>query len=545
MVQNTTKAGTFAPLAALNEVRNVLGRRSVGLATNLLAARGNPHVSANLAQLTADLVTEVGAAILTKSWHDDISAARATFENDKIANTPEFLAGYPDATRRAVTRIDSKIEDLLKSAHSKTEVQGAELLRWYRERAVLGCPQKAKPLALDRENLERALKEADKLSEEYPEWNRETVQALIVDIVTNSTAPDPSRIQHLLLGPGGTGKSRLVKIVGRALGMNVCSINFPRKEVEKGIGWPWSVVDYPDIAASQRREDLVGRMQMGFLNEGHTNVIFHLEEQDLTDENVSVLKRLLDPEERKMKIGGLGDLDVDIPFDRATIFLSTNHEIVDKAFLSRFGKVSIFAAITDQVRRDLASKGIEKAVERFRYLAPDNPPFDADQLAQLKAVCDQHLETLLELDKKNFPGGRYVQSAASTLVMMIAVRMIRQQPVVARDIEDALETQYAQTQGRPFEGGPVWSGQNDYLQLLEKAIQEREASRATSKKMNLQVLGKAAPGHGFVNSSNIDERIAAQEKLLVAAKPKNVTPKEDQDRMKLRNSRLAYYRSAT
>ncbi|MEA3116995.1 MAG: hypothetical protein QOI13_265 [Paraburkholderia sp.] len=543
MSENTAKPGTFAPRVALKHAATPLGLRGLGVVSNVLAARKNPHAIANLAQASADLVTEVAATLLVKLRHDGISAARQTFENDKAANTPEFLAGYSDAARKAVARIDGKIEDLLVNAKSNSDIEGVEVLRWYREVAVLGCPQRAKPLALDRQNLEKALQEADKLSEEYPEWNRETVRSLIVDIVTNSIAPEPSRIQHLLLGPGGTGKSRLVKIVGQALGMNVVGINFPRKEVEKGMGWPWSVIDYPGAAASERREDVVGRMQMGFLNEGHTNVIFHLEEQDLTDENLSILKRLLDPEERTIKIGGMGDMDVQMPFNRATIFLSTNHEVTDAAFLSRFGKISIFASITDEVRRDLASKAIGKAVDRFRHLAIDQPPLDASQLAELTDICKRHLDVLLELDKRNFPGGRYVQSAASNLVMMIAVRMIRREPVVAAEIEDALKTQYAQTQGRPFEGGPVWSGQDDYLESLEAAIQQREATRAEAKKVGPQPLGKASPEDGLVNSGTVRSRVESQERQLDAAQSETAVAAEDLDDevRKVRASRLAYY----
>lgn len=123
--------------------------------------------------------------------------------------------------------------------------------------------------------------------------------------------------------------------------------------------------------------------------------------------------------------------------------------------------------------------------------------------------------------------------------MMIAGRLLREQPVVTEEIERALKSQYAQTQCRPFEDGPIWSGQDDYLESLTQAIEAHEAHEAQEK---FRVVGHASPESGPINGRNLQKRIAASEKEYLSVMSQTAAPEPDQETLQeMRAARLAYW----
>jgi len=121
--------------------------------------------------------------------------------------------------------------------------------------------------------------------------------------------------------------------------------------------------------------------------------------------------------------------------------MGSNDPLMDEAMQTRVMQVIIREA-SDMTKFKVATAVIDKSSLVYKNL------ISPEDYKILVSTCKNKIDSMIELDNKNFPGVRFLESASTeNLVHFVAGGIMKKKPRTMDQITRYLEVQYAQAKG--------------------------------------------------------------------------------------------------
>jgi hypothetical protein len=450
--------GSMALSRARREVSAAIGHAvpqlvGIGGATTLaqrvMPASAMQGIGQAMAHALLNTTTALTAEITRGMWNSVSLSARAAHEETYRrlqAATPlvEIDATYPKELQvhGAVKALDDAVNAEI--AHP-TPGRPDLWLEWrIRQRAVLtGLPTQAKRIgAVSHDaSIEQGLRD---MLGYYPPEKADELRRLVTRIRLNAMVDHPQRVQLYLHGPAGTGKTTFVQRMAQVLGLPLVCVKLPPKKLEELTGTPFNIASFRDKDAPD--ESFFGTLANALMKSDCTNAIVLIDEVTLTEHNLNFVKLLLNPDERKLRIGGH---DAFIDWRRVTVILASNAPLANEALQSRCQQI-----LFDQIHPDAKHRTAEGAMNEVmgyyeQRQATSTGRTQQLDLAQLRLACATALPLLVEIDNLHFAGSRLLVQVARDLVILLAEALARQplRALSEAEVRHSIERTYSQATG--------------------------------------------------------------------------------------------------
>lgn len=431
--------GTAVSAAAIGYASSVLLKENASTSGHITQA-----ATGSLTIATTSLVRSAVNTLVNKSVLDERGAEEETYKKLKSITTPDYMASYPKDIQDSVKLLDDGLEKSIKFPSAAKGVVWFQQQLRHRELILLARPNETKPYTnfADPVLKKSFYAELEKLVKDYPSINETTIETLVQRIAANSQSDRPVRSQAYLYGPGGVGKTRLVRLIAKALGAPLVEINIPGKDINSLMGQRWEA-SYSSPTSPD--SEVIGELPLKMIKAGFRNPIIFIDEVKLTSHNLNDLKLLLDPAKIDLKIGGY---NANIDWSRATILIGSNDPLKDESMQTRLPQIIIREA-SDEAKIKVATSIVKDASEGYKK------SLSLEQHKRLVSTCLTRLDELIELDNANFPGVRFLQNSTESLVHFVAIGLLKEAPRTMDNIREYLDIQYAQAKGRAMPGDPV------------------------------------------------------------------------------------------
>lgn len=429
--------GTAASAGAIGYVSSVMLNEQGNTQGHIFQA-----AAGTLTPVLTLLIRSTVNTLAYKSTTDDLNAEIETYKNLK-KNTN--LETYPDDIQKAVKLLDDDIENAIKSPRGPGAVWFQQKIR-HRELVLLARPTEVKRFAnfADPQATIKFYSDVDKIVSEYPKQNQATIKVLVQRIAANSQGNGEVRSQAYLQGPGGVGKTRLVHRIAKVLGAPLVELNINGKSIRELKGLHYSV-NFTE--PTKPDEEVIGELPLKMIAAGYVNPIVFIDEMKLTHDNVNELKLLLDPNNKKLKIGGY---EANIDWSRATILVGSNDPLTVEALQTRMQQI-IIREVSQEAKFKVANDVINEIAGAEVYKKSLTPELHK----RLLSTCRTRLDQIIEFDTDNFPGVRFLEASTENMVHFVAAGLLEGKPKDMDELRDYLEIQYAQAKGRPTPGDVV------------------------------------------------------------------------------------------
>ena len=263
----------------------------------------------------------------------------------------------------------------------------------------------------------------EELVQSHPEELQEPIDLLIQSIRDNSIAKNGAQVQAYLYGPAGTGKSRLVKLIGETLGLHVCRVELGKLEHDELLGPPEE-----DALCRVENNKLLGKIGACFIEAGILNPIIFFDEAgeymgDIRSDDwkkamiQAAFKQVLDTDTKSLMLKGLG---ISVDTSRATYIFAGNYPITNKALLSRMNQI-YFKDLSRAEKMVAAQLALNQSLDESSVLLSDK------DFKFVKETSERYLEYILDEDEKRNPGARIIQSVVRELVGNLRLNLLRKQ----------------------------------------------------------------------------------------------------------------------
>lgn len=435
---------------ALNSLQDVIGTAAasalIGYASASFSAKegesANSHIAqaatASLTGSATTLVKNIANNFLNKGTITEVEAEIATFATLKKNTTPEMLKRLPADVQTEIKQLDFELEDAIRDIANGESGPSAvwfqQRLR-HRELVLMAVPTEAKVYGNFKGNpqgLKAFHQKIDKIIADYPAENTHTLENIVQRIMTNSTSKDPERVQVYMFGPGGVGKTRLVRKLAEAFEAPLIEIKVPEKELGDILGEQRLPRRF--MGETDADDKLIGELQTKIIESGHTNPFIFIDEMKLTGWNLNDLKMLLDPSKDKLKTG---IYNANIDWKNPIIFIGSNDKLTDAPLLSRLTPLPI-ERNTDAARYAVAEARTQQTLEMYKERVSEG------QFKKLTQKSKEVRDKLVETDKASFPGVRVLESVAADVVHFIAAGAERGKGRSAEQINSFIDSRYEQ-----------------------------------------------------------------------------------------------------
>lgn len=405
---------------ALSTVTQIAAIQCTSLVLGTDATTGNQLVANGVQQAIS---TGLSAAVMgiytawTKCALTPSEGIGEIYKLMKKASAAQFDA-LPSDVKNRVQAIDGQIDQYISQlAYGNSSFD--DIAKRLRRRELVYMLFNTKTRDISRNSTEIGAEdkanidaELNKILDDYPE-HRDALKVVLTRIRDNSSktnTPNPKTVQIYLYGPPGTGKTTIAERIAKATGQYYCGI--PTKDLTlgdlTGAGEPL------DTWFQKTDEKLLGKIGDCIRRANGRGILFNfdeigeilgddgshanLQESDQQKQLKSLIKKLFDPNTKKLSFDGLG---IEAPISRLTFMGTGNKPLTDAALLERLPQFR-FMRLRPSQKATAFRAGYQDAFTRLKNQVTPK------QLLEIKNITDQYIEFIYDQDQA-FPGGRVVK----------------------------------------------------------------------------------------------------------------------------------------
>jgi hypothetical protein len=427
-----------------------------------LSQQGVAHAAAVSLTTAITGLVQKAVKVITSVRLTEVSALEETFKALRADITPEFLAQFPEGVVKAVKLIFDDVERKITEAKTYPQTLTASYLEKNLRHLLLLLSrplhtQKLIGASLSAEQETSISKGIDKLVAGYPSRNKSVIECLIQSIRINSVTTTPSRVQAYLYGPAGTGKTRFARELANLLGLPFILIKFPANGLDAVLGSQhYHAREYNTSPPDTK---LIGELLLKMIKSGIANPIILIDEIEITSENLSALKLLLDSIKESLPIGGYPSADLD--WKHATILMASNQPLKDEALQTRVPQI-IFDKIPEHIKKEVSITTALNAFNTYREISnPRGVLPDVCGLGRFKEKILDMIDFLVKKDTEEYEGVRFLEYASEQMVNFISADL--RHNAIPKTVKQIMSYIYAQAKGKPDVGEAVLEAKNPLL----------------------------------------------------------------------------------
>ncbi len=362
----------------------------------------------------------------------DLECLREVHE-ELIQESKEHLKTLPEDVQAQIQKLDNAIRQ--EKGMSEVRVDFMRTLLRRRELVLLSLPYQPKNVAqydkMGSAQLRLAIdQKAQELISESTKENQEAIKSFIQEVRDSSVFVHTDRAQAYLYGPPGTGKTHFVHNLAKKLDLPLCELSL--KDVKESDLLGNSFESLTNL--TEKDVIIIGKLAKCFIDAGVTNPILFFDEagEALSKDGLrknsalaSLLKDLLDPERKAIRLKGLG---IEIDFSRATVIFAGNHLLEDSALRSRLPSI-YFGQLGITEKSASAREAFAKTLTELSDV------FLAEDVDQIQVEFERYLDAIVLADLERNPGARIIKGVVRDVLNYIRVQVLNREIVDADKIQ--------------------------------------------------------------------------------------------------------------
>lgn len=288
--------------------------------------------------------------------------------------------------------------------------------------------------------FERSLIDASvkSLIERYPGDMRVGLRTFVSRIRANCFKEDAQFAGAYLFGKPGTGKTYFARALAEALGLPMYEFSLQDASEEDFFGTGGYSRANSSKASASVEEKAIGLLAASVIKSGILNPIVFLDEggDSLTNRtSVSLLKKMLDPENQKRRLWALGGATLDL--SRVTFMLSGNNSLDDPALKRRIKEIE-FSSLPIDAKKKVILEEIDKRVENHKNLSPDI-------FSQFEKLVRGSFDEIVRQDfKLKSPGVGVAQQVIEDVVNYVTDVLLSVEAVDVAELNQVIEEGFKQ-----------------------------------------------------------------------------------------------------